>query len=290
MMAVLDQLKSSVAGLEAAAEQIVELPVDRVHPDPEQVRVSLRDDPHPDKNPLLQDLLDSIKANGLVQPITVYPHPDPERSGHYQILVGERRYRACCLAGLAVVRSIVTAPPASEADKLYLQLAENDLRQDLTLLERAEAVRRLLERHNVTEVARRLRMSKPQLSNLKAVLGYDDLTRALVQEQLLTNVFTARLFSQLPQKAARRLASAAREASVPIGRPVLERTLTKNKPVHDDDEPAPPKPRSPRHADTFTLELSATQLSALARRLSIEHDPHDPRSIVVTILESLLTP
>src|SRR6202008_427194 len=108
----------------------VELPIDAITPNPKQPRKSFDDK-------ALWDLSESLKQSGLLQPVVV------RRVGEgYQLVVGERRWRAAKMAGIERIPAIVRE--ASDAQSLELALVENLLREDLNPMEEAEAYQRLL--------------------------------------------------------------------------------------------------------------------------------------------------
>src|SRR5258708_20536181 len=117
------------------------MPIDEIVPDPEQPR------PEIDRSEL-EALAASIKGAGVIQPLLVSAHPDPEarEATPYMIVAGERRWRAARLAGLPAVPVVVHPGELSAADRLMLQLDENDgeLRRELPLYDRAAAVARAL--------------------------------------------------------------------------------------------------------------------------------------------------
>ena len=118
--------------------QVLKLDVDWVHPDPDQPRK------HFDAQ-ALQELADSIKAHGLLQPIVVRL-PDPRQRQHFVIVAGERRWRASKLAGLKSVDAL----ELTKGDPAELALIENLQRENLTALEEAIALERLKQTHNYT--------------------------------------------------------------------------------------------------------------------------------------------
>ena len=115
----------------------------------------------------LQDLADSIAKHGVLQPILVRPMP----AGGYQIVAGERRWRASRLAGLDKVPVVVRDMPDSEA--MEIALIENLQREDLNPMEEAEGYRVLMEQFSMTqdEVASRLGKSRPFIANAVRLLG-----------------------------------------------------------------------------------------------------------------------
>ena len=131
-----------------------ELPIDAITPNPQQPRAIF----DPDQ---LEELSESIKEVGLLQPIVVRPLPD----GAYELVMGERRLRASKLAGLSVIPAIIR--PTAESDLLRDALLENIHRVQLNPLEEAAAYQQLLSDFGCTqeELAERVKKSRPQISN-----------------------------------------------------------------------------------------------------------------------------
>jgi len=125
----------------------------------------------------LAELADSIKAQGVVQPIVVRPFAD----GQYEIIAGERRYRAAQMAGLAEVPVVVKDVPDESA--LTMALIENIQREDLNPLEEAQGVQRLIHEFKFTheQAAQAIGRSRSATSNLLRLLNL----AAPVQEMLM---------------------------------------------------------------------------------------------------------
>lgn len=124
-------------GLSADFPRLIELDIDRVHPNPDQPRRHFDEDQ-------LRELATSIERHGLKQPVLVQETGD----GDYQLVAGERRLRACALAGRRTIFAIVT-----DGDPDELALIENIQRVDLDALELARAFARLIDRHEYTHEA-----------------------------------------------------------------------------------------------------------------------------------------
>jgi ParB family chromosome partitioning protein len=125
------------------------IPLALVDPNPHQPRATIR-------AAALQELAQSIRESGVVQPIVVRPHP--ETSGRYQIVAGERRYRAAQIAGLATVPAVVRR--LSDEKSAEIALVENLQREDLTPIEEAVALRKLQEILGLTQEALAQRIGK----------------------------------------------------------------------------------------------------------------------------------
>lgn len=156
------------ATAEGAAMQ--QLDISRITPNPAQPR--RRFDPE-----RLAELAASIRNSGVVQPILVRPRPD----GVYELIAGERRWRAAQLAGLTRIPAVVRE--AEDAAALELALVENLQREDLGPLERALGYQGYLERFGVTteQLARRLGESRANVSNYLRLLRLPQEIRDMIQ-------------------------------------------------------------------------------------------------------------
>jgi len=154
----------------AAASAPATLPVSRLRPGKYQPRTRM--DPQ-----ALAELADSIKAQGIMQPILVRPVD----GGQYEIIAGERRYRAAQLAGLDEVPVLVKPVPDTAA--LAMALIENIQREDLNPLEEAQGVQRLIREFDFTheQAAQAIGRSRSATSNLLRLLNL----ASPVQEMLL---------------------------------------------------------------------------------------------------------
>jgi len=131
----------------------------------------------------LEDLARSIKAQGLVQPIVVRPLPGATPAGEtrYEIIAGERRWRAAQLAGLAAVPAVVRQIPDSAV--IAQALIENIQREDLNPLEEAQAVQRLISEFQLThqDAADAIGRSRAAVSNLLRLLDLGEQARGLLR-------------------------------------------------------------------------------------------------------------
>ena len=143
----------------------------------------------------LQDLADSIRVHGILQPLTVRKLS----SGYYQIIAGERRWRAARLAGLAEVPVLVIE--ADDRKALELAMIENLQREDLNPIEEAEGYKVLMEDYNLTqeEAAERVGKSRSNVANVLRLLNLSAPIRALLAEGQLS---AGHARAVLPLKAA----------------------------------------------------------------------------------------
>jgi ParB family chromosome partitioning protein len=165
----------SVSEGEDGGAELRELHVDLVAPNPGQPRKRFDDE-------ALQALADSVKERGVLQPVLVRPRP----GGRYELVAGERRWRAARLAGLETLPALVQQ--RNDAQSLEDALIENMAREDLNPIEAARAVAGLVEELGLTreEVGRRVGRSRVAVSNLLRVLDLPDEALALVEDGSLT--------------------------------------------------------------------------------------------------------
>ena len=152
-----------ISGIGSEDNQLKEIPLQMIDPNPEQPREQF------DKK-ALKELADSIKKNGVLQPILVRPEPEKHR---YFLIAGERRWRAAKMAGLRTVPAVVRDRGTDE--DLELAITENLLREDLNPIEEAES-----------------------LAKLKAVREYSDRQVAEVTGKARTSVVEVLKLNRLP--------------------------------------------------------------------------------------------
>ena len=148
----------SEEAVESSAYQI--LPIYKVEPNPDQPRRDFDEEE-------LQALADSISVHGVIQPLTVRQMP----TGYYQIIAGERRWRAARLANLSEIPVVIVE--ADDKKAMELALIENLQRQDLNPVEEALGYQALIEEYGLTqeEAAGRVGKSRPAVANALRLLG-----------------------------------------------------------------------------------------------------------------------
>lgn len=154
--------------------EIINIPLEEIVANPYQPRKIFSDDE-------LSELAESIKHMGLIQPISVRRVDE-----HYEIIVGERRFRAVKLAGMSVIPAIVTE--INDEQSAIMALIENIQRQDLNFIEEAEALSMLLEKHGFTQkiLAEKIGKNQSTVSNKLRVLGLPDDVKDLLVSNNLT--------------------------------------------------------------------------------------------------------
>ncbi len=172
--------------------RVVELPAEKLIPNPRQPRKTFSKEE-------LDGLSRSIASNGLLQPISVRR----TSGGKYEIIAGERRWRACVQAGMRQIPCLVQE--CSDAQSAVLAILENLQRQDLQVFEEAEGIRRLMEDWGVTqeEAARRLGKSQSAIANKLRLLRLTSEERKCIVENGLSERH-ARAILRIPQEDVRK--------------------------------------------------------------------------------------
>jgi len=212
------------AGAEVGAEGALRnLPVDTIQRGKYQPRVDM----HPDT---LQELADSISAQGVVQPIVVRPIGEP---GRFEIIAGERRWRAAQLAGLHEIPAVVRDVPDRAA--IAMALIENIQREELNPMEEASALHRLIDEFALThqQAAEAVGRSRAAVSNLLRLLTLAAEVKGLVEK------------GELEMGHARAMLALEGDAQVRAARQVVAKGLSVRETeqlVRRLQQPAKPKP------------------------------------------------
>jgi ParB family transcriptional regulator, chromosome partitioning protein len=182
------------------ADELRELPVALIRPNPNQPRTRFDEDS-------LAGLAASIEASGVVQPLLVRPLSD----GGYELIAGERRWRAARQAGLERVPAVVR--DSAEAERMQTALVENMVREDLNPVEEARACAALVEDLGLSkeELAKRVGRSRPAISNLIRLLDLPDEALELLQSGELSEGHGRALLAVRGNDERRRLARSAAE-------------------------------------------------------------------------------
>lgn len=173
---------------------IVDIKVTEITPNASQPRKRFE----PEK---LEELAASIKENGIIQPVIVC------RAGNgYQIVAGERRWRAARLAGLKTIPAIIRE--LTDVQILQQALIENIQRQDLNPLEEASALKRLIEEHHMTQekVASVVGRSRPAVANMLRLLQLPEDIQALIQDETVSAGHARALLSIQDEKMQKKAA------------------------------------------------------------------------------------
>lgn len=154
-----------------------EIAIDRIVPNPKQPRRTFVEAE-------LEELAESIRTKGVIMPILV--RPDPNQAEMFEIIAGERRWRAARRAGLSVVPAVVRE--MDDREMLEIAIIENVQRSDLNAVEEAEAYKALIDRFGRTQesVAQQVGKSREHVSNTLRLLSLPDDVREHVREGRLT--------------------------------------------------------------------------------------------------------
>ena len=243
-------LSVSEAGEREGAE-LRELAVELVAPNPDQPRKRFDEE-------ALQALAESVKERGVLQPVLVRPRP----GGTYELVAGERRWRAAQLANLETLPALVQQ--RDDAQSLEAALIENMAREDLNPIEAARAVAALVEELGLTreEVGRRVGRSRVAISNLLRLLDLPDEALALVEDGALSEGHGRALLLADDHGERRRLARSAVEDAWSVR--VLEQRAR-------DSNAGPRAARKGRAALHPDQEAAAAEIAeALGAALGIE--------------------
>ena len=171
----LDALFADNSIEEIASTSAVKLKIMDIEPNRDQPRKIFDED-------ALAELADSIAKHGVIQPLLVRPMPD----GSYQLVAGERRWRASRMAGLTEVPVVIKE--LSDDEAMALALIENLQREDLNAIEEAQGIKALMDTLSLTqdEAAERVGKSRPAVANALRILKLPDSVIALVSDGKLS--------------------------------------------------------------------------------------------------------
>jgi ParB family chromosome partitioning protein len=188
-------LEVLLGGPETGGPELLELPVDAVHPNPRQPRRRFDGEAG-------SGLAESVRRQGVIQPLLVRPRA----AGGYEIVAGERRWRAAREAGMPTVPAVVRE--ADDRDTLLLGLIENVAREQLTPVEEARAYAVLLDEFQLSlgDVADRVGRSKPSVSNRIRLLDLPDDVLGMVERGQLTEGHARAVLAVPDHEGRRRLA------------------------------------------------------------------------------------
>ena len=179
----------------ASPAELAELPVDAIHPNPRQPRKRFDAEAG-------NGLAESVRAQGVVQPVLVRSR----QAGGYELIAGERRWRAARDAGLKRVPAVIR--DADDRDTLLLGLVENVARENLSPVEEARAFAMLLDEFGLSlgDVAEKVGKSKPAVSNRVRLLELPDDVLAMIERRQLTDGHARAVLAVPVQDGRRKLA------------------------------------------------------------------------------------
>ncbi len=209
----------------------------------------------------LAELAESIREHGIIQPLTVRKLS----SGYYQIIAGERRWRAAKLAGLREIPVVVIE--ADDRKAMELAMIENLQREDLNPMEEAEGYQALIEQYNMTQeqAASRVGKSRSAVANALRLLNLTPAVRKLVEENRLSAGHARALLpldARSQEKAAQTILStdlSVRQTEMLVKRLQAEQS-------QEEDKPKPPSP-----AVNYVAEAEKDLSQRLGRACHIAH-------------------
>lgn len=212
----------------------------------------------------LEELADSIREHGIIQPLTVRKLS----FGYYQIIAGERRWRAARLAGLTEVPVVVIE--ADDRKALELAMIENLQREDLNPMEEAEGFRALMDRYELTQeqAAARVGKSRSAVANALRLLHLSPALRTMVEEQKLS-AGHARALLPLEQKVQEQAAKTVIDNGLNVRQTeqLVKRLQTEKK----------EKPQTPAPVVDYVAEAERDLTDKLGRACHIVHGPRKGR-------------
>jgi ParB family chromosome partitioning protein len=179
----------------AVTSDLAHVPIDQIHPNPRQPRKRF-------DHEATAGLAESIRAQGIIQPVVLRPRP----GGGYELIAGERRWRAAREANLETLPALVR--DAADRDALLLGLVENVAREELSPIEEARAYAILVDEFELSlgEIAERVGGSKPAVSNRLRLLELSDDVLAMVERGELTEGHARAVLAVPDNEGRRRLA------------------------------------------------------------------------------------
>jgi ParB family chromosome partitioning protein len=253
-----------------ADEELAKLPVDLLQRGKYQPRIDMRQE-------TLQELADSIKAQGVVQPIVVRPISEggagqPRR---YEIIAGERRWRAAQLAGLHEIPAVVRHVPDSAA--IAMALIENIQRENLNPLEEARALDRLITEFEMTHAtaAEAVGRSRAAVSNLLRLLELTDEIKQLVEHRELEMGHARALLAleNRRQQAEVGALVAKKKLSVRETEALVKRLLTQ---PHSSEEATSSRP------DPNIRKLESDLSEKLGAKVQLQHSQSGKGKLVIS--------
>ena len=229
---------------EKSKNELMDIDMAMVVPTEAQPRQSFKED-------TIKELAESIEKNGLLQPIVVRPM----ENGKYQIIAGERRYRAFKKLGRTMIPAIVRDYEDEEVDKL--QLVENVQREDLNPYDEAIAYLKLKEKYGLKQedIAKAVGKSRPYISNMTRLLSLEDEILEMLKNGEIT-VSHAKLILSLDTKEERlKLAHKIKDAGLTV-RHTEERTR---------------KPKKAKPEDIYIKDIRERLEDFLSTKVAIKH-------------------
>ncbi len=265
-----DAVGAPAAPTSPAAEELARLPVDLLQRGRYQPRLDMRQES-------LQELADSIKAQGVVQPIVVRPVGTPAagESQRYEIIAGERRWRATQMAGLTEIPAVIRHIPDEAA--IAVSLIENIQRENLNPLEEARALERLISEFELThqEAAEAVGRSRASVSNLLRLLELAPEVCELLEKRVIEMGHARALLALTNRRQQIEVAGLVAKNGLSVRDiEALVRRMTQPAAKADDGEPVARDPNVRRLEQELAEKLGA--------KVAISHSSGGKGKLVVT--------
>lgn len=249
------------------------VPIEKIYPNPDQPRRTFRSDN-------LDDLANSIRAKGVLQPLLVRVSPkDPDQ---FEIVAGERRWRAAQIAQLHELPIIIK--DFTDAEVLEVAIIENIQRADLNAIEEAAGYRQLMDKfgHTQEQMAEALSKSRSHIANLLRLLGLpSDVQQLLIDGKLSSGHARALITCDNPSDLAKRV--------VAQGLSVRETEKLVKKRVYDadDDKKTPAKRFSKNGKDADTKALEGDLSAAIGLKVVVDHQANSGSGNIMISYDTL---
>ncbi|MDH5620948.1 MAG: ParB/RepB/Spo0J family partition protein [Gammaproteobacteria bacterium] len=252
---------------EVSKDGLRNVPVEHLQRGQYQPRVDMRQD-------TLEELADSIRAQGVVQPIVARPISQKDGVQRYEIIAGERRWRAAQMAGLADIPAVIRDVPDEAA--IAMSLIENIQRENLNPLEEARALDRLIREFDLThaEAAKAVGRSRASVSNLLRLQELSDKVKPLLEER------------QLEMGHARALLAISNSGQqLDVARQIIKKGLSvreAEKLIRRVLGGATSKPAKKTHAQNADIRRLEIEISEkLGAKVSVDHTARGSGQIVI---------
>ncbi len=238
----------------------VKLKISDIEPNRQQPRKEFNEE-------ALTELADSISKHGILQPLLVRPLPD----GGYQLVAGERRWRACRMAGVSEVPVVIKELTNSQV--MELALIENLQREDLSIVEEAEGYKMLMDDYSFTqdEISKSVGKSRPSITNALRILKLPKEILSLLKENKITAGHARALLSFDNEEDMRKVA----EAIVTNGLSVRE--VEKISKIKNNKK----EKRNDKRRDSFFDEVEISLHEYLGRKVKVSSSAKNKGSITI---------
>ncbi len=251
----------------SSEEGLKNLPVEHLQRGQYQPRVDMRQDS-------LEELAESIKAQGVVQPIVARPIGKKKGIQRYEIVAGERRWRAAQMAGLAEIPAVVRNVPDESA--IAMALIENIQRENLNPLEEARALDRLIREFDLThaEAAKAVGRSRASVSNLLRLQELSDKVKPLLEDRQLEMGHARALLaiSNATQQHNAAQQVVKKGLSVRETEKLIRRLL-------DDGRSKPARKTPAQNADIRRLEIEVSE--KLGAKVRVDHTAKGAGQVII---------